>query len=348
MSSRFTYPSKPGRGDRVAVLSPSGRAAARFPAPFDLGLLRLRDEFDLVPVEYPTTRASQASPAERAGDIHAAWTDPTIKAVIATIGGEDELKVLAHLDPAVFVASPKPFFGYSDNTNLHLFLWNLGLVAYHGGAVMVQLGRPGSMHPMTRAALERALFTDGTYVLEPPSEYGDEEADWGEPAALAGEPPLRHADDWSWHGPTARVAGSGWGGSLEIVDFHLRTSRYMRPNEDYQGAVLFLETSEETPSASYVYRVLMGMGERGLLQQFAAVLWARPKAWSFEQPRAVAERASYVEAQRDAVLTALAEYHPEVPVVFGVDFGHTDPQYVIPSGGEITVDGEYERIEVRY
>ena len=125
----------------MAVLSPSGRAAARFPAPFDLGLPRLRDEFDLVPVEYPTTRATEAPPAERGRDIHAAWTDPTIKAVIATIGGEDELKVLAQLDPMPFVASPKPFFGYSDNTNLHLFLWNLGLVAYHAGAVMVQLGR---------------------------------------------------------------------------------------------------------------------------------------------------------------------------------------------------------------
>src|SRR5262245_6587626 len=348
MSSRFTYPSKPKPGDRVAVLSPSGRAAAQFPAPLDLGLSRLRDEFDLVPVEYPTTRATQSSPAERARDIHAAWTDPTITAVIATIGGEDELKVLAHLDPAPLVASPKPFFGYSDSTNLHVFLWNLGLVAYHGGAVMVQFGRPGSMHPATRAALEQALFRHGANVLEPPSEYGDEEADWGEPAALASEPPLLHADDWSWHGSAARVAGRGWGGCLEIVDFHLRTNRYMLPNEEYQGAVLFLETSEETPPASYVYRVLMGMGERGLLQQFAAVLWARPKAWSFEQPRAVVERASYIEAQRDAVLTALSEYHPEVPVVFGVDFGHTDPQYVIPSGGEITVDGELQRIEVRY
>jgi len=37
--------------------------------------------------------------------------------------------VLAHLDPDVLGASPKPFFGYSDNTNLHLFLWNLGLVS---------------------------------------------------------------------------------------------------------------------------------------------------------------------------------------------------------------------------
>lgn len=37
-------------------------------------------------------------------------------------------------------------------------------------------------------------------------------------------------------------------------------------------ARLFLETSEELPPASYVYRVLMGMGERGLRARFAALL----------------------------------------------------------------------------
>lgn len=37
------------------------------------------------------------------------------------------------------------------------------------------------------------------------------------------------------------------------------------------GGVLLLETFEEMPGAEYVYRVLMGMEERGLLEQLAAV-----------------------------------------------------------------------------
>jgi muramoyltetrapeptide carboxypeptidase LdcA involved in peptidoglycan recycling len=83
--------------------------------------------------------------------------DPDIKAIIASIGGEDELKVLAHLDPDLLAASPKPFFGYSENTNLHLFLWNLGLVSYLGGSIMVQFGWPVAMHPVSRQSLERAM-----------------------------------------------------------------------------------------------------------------------------------------------------------------------------------------------
>ena len=104
------------------------------------------------------------------------------------------------------------------------------------------------------------------------------------------------------------MTGPAWGGSLEIVDFQLRTGRYLLPDDAHAGCVLFLETSEELPPAPYVYRVLMNMGERGLLQRFLAVLWGRPKAWSFEQPNDAAQKTRYTEEQREAVLGA-GEYH---------------------------------------
>jgi muramoyltetrapeptide carboxypeptidase LdcA involved in peptidoglycan recycling len=349
MPLAFAYPPKPGPGDVVAVISPSGRSAAQFPAPFDLGLARLREEFGLVAVEYPTTRAAQASPEDRAKDVHAAFSDPDIKAVIAAIGGEDELKVLPHLNLDVLAGNPKPFLGYSDNTNLHLLLWNLGMVSYHGGSVMIEFARPGQMNPLTRQSLHRALFTRDTCTLEQPGEYNDQEQHrWDEPETLAVEPAMTPADPWSWHGPAANVTGPAFGGSLEIIDFHLRTGRYLLPDDSYDGAILFLETSEELPAASYVYRVLMCMGERGLLQRFAAIVWARPKAWAFDHLNDLAAKARYTASQRDAVLAAVAEYHRGAPVVFGVDFGHTDPQHVIPSGGTVTVDSQTQQIQVTY
>ena len=152
----------------------------------------------------------------------------------------------------------------------------------------------------------------------------------------------------SVHGPAATVTGPAWGGSLEIVDFHLRTGRYLRPEDSYDGAVLFLETSEELPAADYVYRVLMCMGERKLLQRFAAIVWARPRAWSIDDPREPSAKAAYTREQHEAVLAAVNEYHPGVPLVFGVDFGHTEPQHIIPSGGTVTVDGVAREIYVTY
>lgn len=113
----MAYPPKPRPGDRIAVLSPSAGLPAVFPDVYELGLTRLRDEFGLVPVEFPTTRAAAATPRERARDITAAFADPSIAAVIASIGGDDQITVLRHLDDEVIRANPKPFFGFSDNTD---------------------------------------------------------------------------------------------------------------------------------------------------------------------------------------------------------------------------------------
>ncbi|MGR7026608.1 S66 family peptidase [Geodermatophilus sp. URMC 62] len=348
MAGCLTYPPKPRPGDRVAVLSPSTALPAVFPLPFELGLRRLRAEFGLEPVEFPTTRMMGASPRQRAEDLHAAFADPGITAVLVSIGGDDQLKVLRHLDPQLVAAHPKPVFGYSDATNLLHHLWRLGIVGYHGGAVMVQWGRPGAMHPLTRESLRRALFEPGEWVLPQPDAFTDADQDWAEPAALATAPVLEPAPAWSWHGPPRRVSGPGWGGSLEIVDVQLRTGRWMRPDEEYAGAVLLLETSEELPPATFVARLLMCLGERGLLGRFAAVLVGRAKARFLGTPHSPEQRQAYREEQHQAVLAALSEYAPDAVAVLDVDFGHTDPQLVLPHGGEITVDGRARTITVRY
>src|SRR5260370_16057854 len=115
-------PVKPRPGDRVAVVSPSAGLPGIFPRPFELGLRRLREDFGLVPVEYPTTRRMGSSPADRASDLHAAFADADIKAVITSIGGDDQITVLPHLDAGLLRAHPKPFFGFSDSTNMLAYL----------------------------------------------------------------------------------------------------------------------------------------------------------------------------------------------------------------------------------
>jgi len=176
----------------------------------------------------------------------------------------------------------------------------------------------------------------------------DENPSWEDPAALETELPIRPGPGWIWAGEQRSVTGPTWGGCLEILDMHLRAGSYLLPPEAYAGCVLLLETSEEMPGSEYVYRVLMGMGERGMLQQFAAVAVATPKAWDREVGQSVAERTRFAKDQRKAMLRALEEYNPGVPTVFGLDFGHTDPQVMIPYGGSMTVDGISRTVRVTY
>jgi hypothetical protein len=55
-------------------------------------------------------------------------------------------------------------------------------------------------------------------------------------------------------------------------------------------------------------------------------------------------RDRYRAGQREAILRALAAYNPTATAVFGVDFGHTDPQWILPYGGMLTVDGPGRRV----
>lgn len=360
MTPTLVAPPKMARGGRVAVLSPSWAAPAHFPAVHEQAMRRLRDVVGVEPVEYPTSRRDSA-PQERASDLMAAFADTSIGAVLATIGGADQITVLPHLDPEVFRRHPKPFLGYSDNTNLLNWLWRHGLAALHGGSTQVHLGPGPDVSPLHLRSLEAALFDGGDLEVAPLTEFSEDGLDWGLPQALTDASPTRAAAPWVWHQTDRVVSAPTWGGCLEVVGWNLAAGRWILPTEAYARCVLLLETSEERPGADEVRRVLRTMGEWGLLAQFPAVVVARARASDPPGPRADLaagpsdeerasddEREAYRSDQRDAVLQELAHYNPEAMAVFGVDFGHTSPQWVLPYGGRLTVDGPARRIIAHY
>jgi muramoyltetrapeptide carboxypeptidase LdcA involved in peptidoglycan recycling len=331
-------------GDRVAVVSPSWAGPGVYPAVHDQALGRVRDLLGLEPVEYPTTRKTGASPAERAADLMAAYADPSIRAVFATIGGSDQITVLPHLDPAPFVADPKPYFGYSDNTNLLNWLWLHGVPAYHGGSTMVHLAQGGGVDPEHLESLRAALFETADLEITPVKEFTDEELGWADPASLTTSSPRVSSPGFAWHNANRVVTGPTWGGNLEILHWNLAANRWIKPSADYAGSILLLETSEEMPPADEVFRMLRNAGERGLLEQFPALLVGTAKASTIGHRPPQEERARFRDEQRAAVLKALAAYNPSAMAVFGVDFGHTAPQWILPYGGWMTVDGPNRRV----
>jgi muramoyltetrapeptide carboxypeptidase LdcA involved in peptidoglycan recycling len=344
----LTVPRKVSVGERVAVVSPSFAAPAAYPEVHELAMRRLRDEIGVVPVEYPTTRRLGATPEDRAADLMSAFCDPGIAAVMATVGGDDQIALLRHLDADLVAAHPKAFFGYSDNVNLLNWLWNLGVAGYHGGSTMVHLGRGGGLHAVSAGSLRAALFDGGDLRLHPLERFSEEPNHWSDPRAVLEPGPDVESPGWSWHQPHQVVTAPTWGGDLEILHWNLAVGRWIRPVEDYAGCVLIAETDEEMPSAESVFRMLRNAGERGLLEQFPVVIWGVPKATDRDKPRAMAERDTYRAQQQEAVLRAFGDYNPSAMIVFGVDIGHTDPQWVLPYGGLVTVDGPNRSITAHY
>src|SRR4030042_5649391 len=137
------------RGDKVAVLSPSFAAPGIWPHVYKLGLNRLQKIFGLEPVEFLVTKKVGASKEERSRDLIAAFEDEEIKAIISTIGGDDQVTYVKNLPSEPFVSNPKPFFGYSDNTHLITFLWLNGIPSFYGGALFTQFAEQGKMNDFT-------------------------------------------------------------------------------------------------------------------------------------------------------------------------------------------------------
>ncbi len=68
---------------------------------------------------------------QRLADLHAAWADPGVHAVLALRGGYGCDRLLDRIDPAWMRAHPKPLIGYSDLTALHLLRDRWGLPGLH-------------------------------------------------------------------------------------------------------------------------------------------------------------------------------------------------------------------------
>jgi len=348
-------------GDRIAIVAPSMPIGEE---PLEIALDRLREVFDLDPVVYDTARRDpewlRAHSEERAADLEAAFRDPDIQGVMAATGGDDQLRVLKHLDREVLRENPTRFFGYSDTDNFRLFLWNLGIVSY-GAVAMPTLAVDPEIHPYTEKHLRRTFFEERIGEIHPAEEWSDGWFDFDSREAREwhtndGWQWWRGADDGSNADPETKtdadadplgggtvVEGRLWGGCYEIVSWQLQASKYLPDSRDLDGAVLVLEPSEELPYAADIGYTLRAMGERGMLGRFCGVLVGRPRAYSPEAKREV-EFDVYREAIEKAVVTQLREYNPDAVAVFGLDFGHTDPRVPLPIGGEARIDPEEESI----
>ncbi|MCA1736921.1 MAG: LD-carboxypeptidase, partial [Actinobacteria bacterium] len=83
----------------------------------------LEETFGVRVVEIPHTMADPdflaTHPEARADDLMAAFADPDIDGIVASIGGDDSIRILRRLDLGVIRDSPKVFCGYSDSTITH-------------------------------------------------------------------------------------------------------------------------------------------------------------------------------------------------------------------------------------
>jgi muramoyltetrapeptide carboxypeptidase LdcA involved in peptidoglycan recycling len=334
-------------GDSVGIVSPAFVAPAFFPAEYELGLSRLRDQFGLNPVEMPHVRNANASHQDKMDDLVKAFTDPSIKAVIATIGGDLQIEYVHKLPTQPFKDSVKPFFGYSDNTQLNNFLFLNRIPSFYGGCIYTEFGMQGQMDLLTESYLKTALFENSARRLASSTEFNDEDLPWGVPENISRRRRYQPNEGWKWNG-LSDGAGYLWGGCLESLDEILRHGRKIPSLSEFEQIVLFFETCEELAPAHYVNRVLRAFGELGILERIQGVLVGRPKAWNFDTMNSDEQKEKYKTSQHKTILDVVRRYNASIPVVQNLDFGHTAPFITLPVGGKVEIVSSSQSITAYY
>ncbi|MDO5727409.1 MAG: LD-carboxypeptidase [Bowdeniella nasicola] len=330
----------------IAVLSPSMAGPAYVPAIPQQAMRRLRELTGRQVVEYPTTAQLHASASARATDISAAFDDPQIGAIMSTIGGNDLITVLTHLDESAIVANPKPFFGYSANTHLHNWLWQRSIASFYGGSTQVHLGTGPKVDREHSTSLLAAL-NGGDLEIKATATSEDYGIEWSDPRALTHTGERTLPEPWRWSGPEKTVRGHTWGGCVEVLVEILIADRF-RADHLLDGAILLLETSEEILPPPTFGTWLRALGERGILARLADVIFARPPATSFGYNPPLATQASYRRCLAELVEAVMQDYNPQAVVCCGLPCGHTRPQWILPYGGQVTLDGTRQRLWAHY
>ncbi len=264
---------------------------------------------------------------------------------MACVGGDDQIKLLRYLNAETFRENPKPYFGYSDNTHLSCYLWKLGIPSFYGGSVLTQLAMQGQILPETVASLNWAFFEHGLFELKASAAFADEDLAWEESANLKKYRKMEPNDGFYFDGDHS-AEGRLWGGCIESLDFMTKVPGRVPELEHLAGTILFLESSEEIPSHECVKRFMIALGEWGLLKIVKGLVVGRPKAWFFDRQLSPVAKQNYRKEQREVMLEVFREYNPLAPIVMNVDFGHTDPQLILPNGGLMKIDGVQKKVWV--
>ena len=332
----FIKPARLKVGDTVAVVSPSWGGPSVFPHIYERGLEALRD-LGLRIKEYPTARADNdflaENPQARAKDINDAFADVEVKAIFASIGGSDSVRILPFLDKEMIRKTPKILMGYSDTTTLLTCINQLGMVTFNGPSVMAGFSQARALPESFIQHVKAFLFSpQDNYEYRSFGIFCDGYLDWSSLENVGKTKELKPDDGWRFLQGSGVVAGELYGGCIEVLEM-LNGTDYWAGKDFWNGKVLFFETSEDKPSVQRVRRILRNYGMQGIFDKAAAVLFGRARDYTDEEK---------IEFDQMILEVIKGEFgNDRLPVMTNMDFGHTDPQFILPLGVKAEID--YER-----
>lgn len=302
------------KGDHIRVLSPSSSIERLGGFKANLSAKRKLEELGFTVSfsehYFENDRFYSSSIKSRVADLHAAFADPMIHVIMTTIGGFNCNELLPYLDYDLIRNNPKIFCGYSDTTALLNGIYaKTGLKTYMGPSFSSFKMIEGQTY---QTKMWHRALSHTNYHLEPSQEWSSDA--WYDPSQT------RHFKPTEWKVYQEGTAhGTIIGGNIST--FNLLTGTEFAPKvENY---VLFLEEAE----GDHYYTIL---------RHLTAILQAYPN------PKAVVFGRFPKETEMtEEIFKAILDKYPllkTIPVLYDLDFAHTQPLFTITIGAIISID----------
>lgn len=337
-------PKKLQPGDTIATISLSWGGPGTFPQRYEVGKQQLQKEFDLKVIETPHALRDAAwlhkNPKARAEDLMNAFADPSVKAIIATIGGDDSIRILPYIDLELIRSNPKIFMGYSDTTITHMACFKADLVSFYGPTIMAEFAENGGIFPYVIDSIRKSLFSSKKAGIIQPCTNGwtVEMLEWGNPENQNRKRKLNPSTGWKFLQGNGLHQGRLIGGCLDVLEF-LRGTTYWPDLTSWENAILFLETSEDAPPPSALKYALRSYASMGILKKLSGILFGRPGG-NISQDRF---------KEYDEVLKLVVteeEGLSDLPIITHMDFGHTAPMFILPYGVKAEIDCNTQQFKI--
>ncbi len=338
------------KGDKVAIVSlSSGILGEAFCSHYiQIGQKRL-SELGLETVFMPNTLKGfdyiKAHPEKRAQDLKAAFMDDDIKGIICAIGGDDTFRTIEFLmDDEEFKKavknSPKIFTGFSDTTVNHFMFYRLGLVTYYGPNYINDLSEMAdNMLLYTKDAFRNYYLGHDIYSAITSSDTWYEERTDFSPNSI-GVNRVEHIEKRGYEliQGSCPFEGELLGGCIESLYDMISVNRYEEEvkiiekynifpsEEEWEGKVLFIETSEEAPSEQTYKRYLQALKSKGIFDKVNGIICGKP------------QNETHYEAYKRALVEVVD--NPNLPILYNINFGHAYPRTVFAYGVKVRVTPE--------
>ncbi|GAA0729574.1 LD-carboxypeptidase [Clostridium malenominatum] len=258
---------------------------------------------------------SSSSIEDRIEDLHEAFGDSHVKGILTTIGGYNSNQLLKYIDYKLIEDNPKIFCGFSDITALQNAIYKkTGLVTYSGPHFSTFGMIKGNEY--TEEYFKKCLMNEEEFEVKNSPYWSDDE--W----YLDQENRMFIEDEGVLIINKGVAKGKILGGNL--CTFNLLQGTEFMP--DLSDSILFIEDDFLSTGENFD-RDLQSLIHQPNFHRVKGVLIGR-----FQKESKVS----------DEMLIKIIKTKKElnnIPVIANLNFGHTNPRFTFPIGGQVEILG---------